>query len=107
MHYLSWLWNNSRGIRWYTLVRIMAGIGQVSSSLMMVWLRRRFIDETIRTGAANDVLQMVVLLVLAVLCGVVLRQMGYWLTTAAGVRQSNAMRLRIFSHGHRFLCASR
>ena len=97
MHYLSWLWNNSRGIRWYTLVRIMAGIGQVSSSLMMVWLSRRFIDETIRTGSANDVLQMVVLLVLAVLCGVVLRQVGYWLTTAAGVRQSNAMRLRIFS----------
>lgn len=97
MRYLSWLWNNSRGVRWNTAMHIMAGIGQVVFSLMMVWLCRRFIDETVRTGSADDVLQMTVLLVLTVLCGVVLRQVGYWLTIAAGVRQSNAMRLRIFS----------
>ena len=97
MNYISWLWRNSRGIRWNTLVRIVTGIGQVALGLLMVWLSRRFIDDTIRTGTADDVLHMVVLLVLTVLGGVLLRQVGYWLTTPAGVRQTNALRLRIFS----------
>ena len=97
INYLGWLWRNSRGIRWNTAVRIVTGIGQVALGLMMVWLSRRFIDETIRKGTADDVLQMVVLLVLTVVGGVMLRQVGYWLTTTAGIRQSNALRLRIFS----------
>jgi len=96
MKYFSWLWNNSRGIRWNTVVRIIAGIIQVVLSLLMVWLSKRFIDETIRTGTADDVLWMVELLVLTVVGGVVLRQVGYWLKTSANVRQSNALRLRIF-----------
>ena len=97
MNYLTWLWRNTRGIRWNMAVRITTGVGQVALGLLMVWLSRRFIDETIRTGSADDVLRMVVLLVLTVVGGVVLRQIGYWLTTSAGVRQSNALRLRIFS----------
>ena len=97
MKYISWLWRNSRGIRWNTAVRIVTGIGQVALGLLMVWLSRRFIDETIRTGSADDVLCMVALLVLTVVGGVVLRQVGYWLTTSASVRQTNALRLRIFS----------
>ena len=97
MNYISWLWRNSRGIRFNTLVRVVTGIGQVALGLLMVWLSRRFIDDTIRTGTADDVLHMVVLLVLTVLGGVLLRQVGYWLTTTAGVRQTNALRLRIFS----------
>ena len=97
MNYIAWLWRNSRGIRWNTVVRIVSGIGQVALGLLMVWLSRRFIDETIRTGSADDVLHMVLLLVLTVLGGVLLRQVGYWLTTTAGVHQSNALRLRIFS----------
>jgi ABC-type multidrug transport system fused ATPase/permease subunit len=47
MKYFSWLWNNSRGIRWNTVVRIIAGIIQVVLSLLMVWLSKRFIDKTI------------------------------------------------------------
>jgi len=97
MKYFSWLWNNSRGIRWNTMVRIIAGIIQVVLSLLMVWLSKRFIDETIRTGTADDVLRMVEPLVLTVVGGVVLRQVGYWLKTSANVRQSNALRLRIFT----------
>ena len=96
MHYLSWLWYNSRGIRWNTAVRIVTGIGQVVLGLLMVWLSKQFIDETIRTGTADDVLRMVELLVLTVVGGVVLGQVGYWLKTSANVRQSNALRLRIF-----------
>ena len=97
MNYLVWLWRNARGIRWNMAVRIVTGIGQVVLGLLMVWLSRRFIDETIRTGTADDVLRMVALLVLTVVGGVVLRQVGFWLTTAASVRQSNALRLHIFS----------
>ena len=97
MIYFSWLWRNSIGIRWNTAVRIVTGIGQVVLGLLMVWLSRRFIDETIRTGSADDVVRMVALLVLTVVGGVVLRQVGYWLTTSASVRQTNALRLRIFS----------
>ena len=97
MSYISWLWRNSIGIRWNSAVRIVAGIGQVVLGLLMVWLSKRFIDETIRTGSADDVLRMVALLVLTVVGGVVLRQVGYWLTTSASVRQTNALRLRIFS----------
>ena len=47
MKYFSWLWNNSRGIRWNTTVRIVTGIGQVVLGLLMVWFSKRFIDETI------------------------------------------------------------
>ena len=97
MKYISWIWHNTRGIRWNTAVRIVAGIGRVWLGLMMVWLSRRFIDETIRTGSVNDVLQMVFWLVLTVVGGVLLRQLGYWLTTTANIYQTNALRLRIFS----------
>ena len=97
MKYIIWLWNNSRGIRWNTAVRIVLGIGRVWLGLMMVWLSRRFIDETIRTGSTEDVLWMVFWLVLTVVGGVLLRQLGYWLTTTASIRQTNALRLRIFS----------
>lgn len=97
MKYIAWLWRNSRGIRWYSLVRIVTGIGQVVLGLMMVWLSKRFIDETIRTGSTGDVLRMVVWLVLTVVGGVALRQVGFWLTTTANIRQTNALRLRIFS----------
>ena len=45
------------------MVRIITGIIQVVLGLLMVWLSKRFIDETIRTGTANDVLRMVELLV--------------------------------------------
>ena len=92
MKYFSWLWNNSRGIRWNTVVRVVTGIVQVVLGLLMVWLSKRFIDETIRTGTADDVLRMVKLLVLTVVGGVILRQVGYWLRTSANVRQSNALR---------------
>ncbi len=97
MRYTAWFWNNLRGIRLNTVAHIAAGIGQVMLGLTMVWLSRRFIDVTIREGSADDVLQMVMWLVLTVLGGVLLRQVSYWLTATANVRQTNALRLRIFS----------
>ena len=97
MKYVWWLWQQSRGIRWNSVVRIVTGILQVGFGLTMVWLSRRFIDETIRTGTADDIIHMIVLLVIMVMSGVLLRQLGFWLTTTANIRQVNAMRLRIFS----------
>ena len=91
MKYIDWFWRESRGIRLSMSFRILAGIGQVTLGLLMVWLSRRFIDETIRTGTVDDVLRMVLLLVMTVVGGVVLRQVGYYLTIRANMRQTNAL----------------
>lgn len=96
MRYISWLWKNSRGTRRLTALRIAAGVGQTALGLLMVWMSRWFIDSTIRTGTVADVARMVVWLALTAIGGVALRQVGLWLTTLAGVKQTNALRLRIF-----------
>ena len=89
------------GIRRNTLLRILAGFGQVGLGLLMVWLCKHFIDVTIHTGSMADVWQMVALLVAVALGGIVLRQLYYYMTTLANVRQVNNIRLRIFSHMQR------
>jgi ABC-type multidrug transport system fused ATPase/permease subunit len=78
-------------------VRIVTGIAQVALGLLMVWLSRLFIDETIRTGETDEVIRMVCWLVLTVVGGVALRQLYFYMTTMAGIRQTNTLRLRIFS----------
>ena len=97
MKYLRWLWRSMAGIRWDTLWRILIGIAQVGLGLMMVWLSRRFIDQTIRTGTDRDVVVMVVSLVAVVLGGVVLRQLYYYRSILANTKQTNAIRLQAFS----------
>ena len=86
MKYFRWIWRNTQGIRWNTAVRIVAGTAQVALGLLMVWLCRRFIDETIRTGSAHDVTVMAIWLVLTVVGGVLLRQVYFYLTTKASIR---------------------
>ena len=97
MKYLGWIWRNMSGIRVNTLVRITAGIVQVMLGLLMVWLSKQFIDVTIRTGSRDDVLRMIVLLVAVVSATILLRQLYYYLTVKASTRQSNIIRLRVFS----------
>ena len=97
MKYTGWIWRNTQGIRWNTAIRIISGSARVALGLLMVWLCRRFIDETIRTGSAHDVTVMVIWLVLTVVGGVLLRQVFFLLTTKASIRQTNALRLRMFS----------
>ena len=97
MKYSNWIWHNTQGIRWNTAIRIIAGSARVALGLLMVWLCRRFIDETIRTGSAHDVTVMAIWLVLTVVGGVLLRQVYFYLTTKASIRQTNALRLRMFS----------
>jgi ABC-type multidrug transport system fused ATPase/permease subunit len=98
MKYFAWIWRNSRGIRLNTLVRILAGIGQVGLGLLMVWLCREFIDNTVMHGTTDDIVKMVIYLVATVLAGITLRQLYYYMSISAGVRQTNDIRLRIFSH---------
>jgi ABC-type multidrug transport system fused ATPase/permease subunit len=97
MKYVLWLWCNTRGIRRNAAVRIVVGIVQVALGLLMVWLSRLFIDETIRFGKTDEVLRMVLWLVFTVVCGILLRQVYFYMTTMAGIRQTNTLRLRIFS----------
>ena len=86
-----------QGIRWNTLWRILIGITQVGLGLLMVWLCRRFIDVTIRTGTDQDIVMMIVALVVVVLGGIGLRQLYYYMSTVAETRQNNTLRLRVFS----------
>ena len=97
MKYIVWLWRNTKGIRWHSAGRIVAGICQVVLGLLMVWFSRQFIDETIRTGTTDDVIRMVLLLVGTVVGGVAMNQVVFWLSTTASIRQTNGLRLKIFS----------
>lgn len=97
MKYIVWIWRNMTGIRWNTLVRIVAGITQVMLGLIMIWLSKQFIDVTIRTGTTDDIIRMVAMLLATVVAGILLRQLFYYMTTKAATYQSNTIRLRVFS----------
>ena len=96
MNYVAWLWRSIHGVRLNMAFRVAIGTLQVSLGLVMVWLSKRFIDDTIRNGSDDDVFFMVGLLVLTVVGNVVLRQVYYYLTSVATIRQSNALRLSMF-----------
>ncbi len=96
MNYVAWLWQSVRGVRLNVAFRVAIGTLQVSLGLAMVWLSKRFIDDTIKNGSDDDVFFMVGLLVLTVVGNVVLRQVYYYLTSVATIRQSNALRLSMF-----------
>ena len=97
MRYLTWFWHHSRGVRCNMAVRIVTGLLQVVLGLLVVWLSKRFIDETIRTGDTADVTAMVAWLVLTVVAGIMLRQLYFYMTTLATVRLTNRLRLAVFN----------
>ena len=97
MNYVRWVWQKTRGVRWNMAIRILAGVGRVVSGLLMVWLCKWFIDDTIRCGTTEDILWMTGAIVATVMTGVVLRQTYYFLGQRAGAVQSNAIRMDIFS----------
>jgi len=98
MKYVLWVWRNMTGIRLNSAVRIVIGVSQVGLGLLMVWLSKRFIDVTIRTGDGSDIVEMVLMLVATVVGGILLRQVYYYMTISASTRQANAIRLRIFGN---------
>ena len=97
MKYLHWIWRGMDGIRWNTLIRIVAGVVGVGLGLLMVWLCRHFIDVTIHTGTPRDVSLMILWLVLTVMGGVLLRQLYYYMTITAHTKQTNNLRLTAFN----------
>ncbi len=97
MKYVAWLWHNTQGTRFNSSVRIVFGTAQVALGLLMVWLSKRFIDETIHTGSCDAIAQMIVLLALTVLGRILLRQVYYYMTTLATTRKSNELRLNLFA----------
>ena len=97
MKYIIWIWRNTRGIRWNTALRILCGIGRVILGLLMVWFSKMFIDVTIRTGTTQEIFGMICLLVATVVGGITLRQVYYYMTISANTRQSNNIRLHLFS----------
>lgn len=97
MNYAAWLWRNTRGTRLNALVRIWIGLVQVVLGLLMVWLSKKFIDETIRTGTSREIAWMIAFLVLTVVGRILLRQVYYYMTTVTVTRKSNTLRLDLFS----------
>lgn len=96
MKYVAWLWRGTKGFRVNIVTRILAGIGRVACGLLMIWLSKRFIDETIRTGSQDDVVRMILLLVLTVVGTIVLRLLYFYMTASATVKMTNALRLFYF-----------
>ena len=96
MKYAAWLWRGTKGFRVNIITRILVGIGRVACGLLMIWLSKRFIDETIRTGSQDDVVRMILLLVLTVVGSIVLRLLYYYMTASASVKMTNALRLFYF-----------
>ena len=96
MNYIAWLWRGTKGFRVNIVTRVVAGIARVACGLLMIWLSKRFIDETIRTGSQDDVVRMIVFLVLSVVGTIVLRLLYYYMTASATVKMTNALRLFYF-----------
>ena len=96
MNYVAWLWRGTCGFRVNIATRVLLGTGRVALGLLMIWLSKRFIDETIRTGSSDDVVRMILLLVSTVVGVIILRLVYYYMTNAATVKKSNALRLFYF-----------
>jgi ABC-type multidrug transport system fused ATPase/permease subunit len=96
MKYVAWLWRGTKGFRVNIVTRILAGSARVVCGLLMIWLSKRFIDETIRTGSQDDVVRMILLLVLTVVGTIVLRLLYFYMTASATVKMTNALRLFYF-----------
>ena len=95
--YLFWTWHHAKGIRLNSLIRIFVGIVRVALGLLMVWLCKRFIDVSIRSGSSHDILLMIGLLVATVVSIIIMRQVYYYMTVSANARQLNAIRLKLYS----------
>ncbi|WP_290765122.1 ABC transporter ATP-binding protein [Fibrobacter sp. UBA4297] len=96
MKYVAWLWRGTKGFRVNIVTRILAGAARVVCGLLMIWLSKRFIDETILTGTQDDILQMILLLVLTVVGTIVLRLLYFYMTASASVKKTNSLRLFYF-----------
>ena len=80
-----------------TLIRIVVGTSRIVLGLLMVWFCRQFIDVTIHQGSNRELVIMIVLLVVLVMGGILLRQVYFYMSKMANIRQINIIRIRIFN----------
>lgn len=97
MKYVIWLWRNSVGERFCMGARVLVGVLQVAVGLLVIWMSKIFIDETVRVGSDRDIALTVVFLALAVVVHVLLRQLNYYLSVKSNARGINCLRRRVFS----------
>lgn len=97
LKYVRWILGNTAGIRLNMSMQVVLGLLNVACSLLMVWLSKMFIDETIHTDDEIEIIYVIAWLVAVVVAGILLRQTYYYLSVKAKVRQSNGIRLRIFN----------
>ena len=97
MNYIRWFVVNSRGIRLSIAVRIMAGLLQTVIALMVVWMSKRLIDDIALTGTMGEMAVQALLLALAVVAGVAIRQFNQYLASKAFIHKVAELRLGLFS----------
>lgn len=97
MKYLCWLARHTGGMRLNIMMRILLGLGQTLLALLVVWLSKRFVDEVVFTESTREMMLQVALLASAVVLGVVVRQLNYYLANKAFIRKVAALRLSLFA----------
>ena len=97
LRYVRWILGNTAGIRLNLVMQVVLGLLNVACALLMVWLSKMFIDETIHTGSDIEIIYVIAWLAAVVVAGILLRQTYYYLSVKAKVRQGNGIRLRIFN----------
>ena len=97
MKYFRWILRNTDGFRLNLMIRIIVGTTRVACGLLVVWFSKHFIDITIRTGSSEDIYLMIALILTTTITVILLRQTYYYMTVTANIRQTNTIRLRLFS----------
>ena len=96
MKYTNWFYSNSKGIRLNIVIRIAAGLAQTVLALLVVWMSKRLVDEVAITGTMREMVTQALLIALAVVAGVSIRQLNQYLASKAFIYKVAELRLRLF-----------
>ena len=97
MNYARWFIENTRGIRLNILVRILAGLLQTVLALLVVWLSKMLIDDVAMTGTIVEMAIQALLIAVAVVAGVGIRQVNQYLANKSFIKKVAELRLSLFS----------
>ncbi len=98
MNYGAWFFRNTQGIRLNIVLRMILGIGQTALGLWVVWLSKRFVDETVLEGSKGEIALEVGMLMTAIVAGVALRQVCNYLGNKAFIKKVAELRLKLFGN---------
>ena len=59
LRYVRWILGNTAGIRLNLVMQVVLGLLNVACALLMVWLSKMFIDETIQTGDDIEIIYVI------------------------------------------------